>query len=71
MSERITGIIKWFNPGKGYGFVTVDGDDQTEYFVHFSSLVMEGYKTLDADDRVSFVLKQTDKGVQATEVQTI
>lgn len=71
MSERITGKTKWFSNQKGFGFITADGDDQTEYFVHFSSLDMEGYKTLEADDEVSFVLKQTDKGVQATEVQAI
>lgn len=71
MSERITGIVKWFSNPKGFGFITADGDDQIEYFVHFSSLMMDGYKTIEADDRVSFVLKQTDKGVQATEVQTI
>ena len=71
MSERINGIVKWFSGQKGFGFVIADGDDQNEYFVHFSSLIMEGYKTLEADDRVSFVLKDTDKGVQATEVQSI
>lgn len=71
MSERITGTVKFFVPAKGFGFVTADGDDQTDYFVHFSSIAMEGYKTLDSEQRVSFVLKQTDKGIQATEVQAI
>ena len=55
MDERITGTVKWFSNPKGFGFITADGDDQT----------------LEADDRVSFVLKQTDKGIQATEVQVI
>lgn len=71
MSERITGKVKWFSSSRGYGFVTEDGDEQTEFFVHFSSVSMDGYKTLNAGDNVSFVLKQTDKGVQAVDVSLV
>lgn len=71
MGERINGKIKWFNPARAYGFLTADGDDQTEYFVHYSALLMDGFKTVNADQAVSFILKQTDKGIQATEVMLI
>lgn len=70
MSERINGTVKWFSNDRGYGFCLVDGDDtNTEYFVHYSSIDMDGYKTLRAKQPVTFVLKRTDKGVQATEVE--
>jgi len=67
--ERVTGVVKWFNPERGYGFVLVDDDpSDVEYFVHYSYIQMEGYKTLKADQKVSFVLVETDKGIQAQEV---
>ena len=46
------GTVKWFNPDKGYGFISrEDGDD---LFVHFSEIQMDGFKTLDEGDRVEF-----------------
>ena len=69
MADRISGKIKWFSNDRGYGFALVDGDvENTEYFVHYSSIDMDGYKTLKANQAVTFILKDTDKGVQATEV---
>ena len=69
MSERHTGVVKWFNNERGYGFI-LDGEKvDTEYFVHFSSISMEGYKTLKTGQAVTFELKETDKGVQAVEVE--
>jgi len=69
MSDRVNGIVKWFSNDRGYGFCIVDGDtNETEYFVHYTSIDMEGYKTLKAKQEVTFVLKNTDKGIQATEV---
>ena len=66
---RVTGTVKWFNPSLGYGFCVVDGDEtQREYFVHFSAITMDGYKTLKIKQKITFVLKDTDKGIQATEV---
>ncbi len=67
MSERLEGTVKWFSNERGYGFIT---QDESEYFVHFSSLIMEGYKTLKAGQTVSFELVQTEKGVQAVNVLT-
>ncbi|MEX2626016.1 MAG: cold shock domain-containing protein, partial [Ilumatobacteraceae bacterium] len=49
------GTVKFFNPGKGYGFIT--RDDGADVFVHFSNIVAEGYKTLDADQRVRFAVR--------------
>lgn len=69
MSERISGVVKWFSNARGYGFVLKDGKtDNGEYFVHFSSIIMEGYKTLKAGQKVTFELLETDKGTQATNV---
>lgn len=46
------GTVKWFNPDKGYGFISrEDGDD---LFVHFSEIQMDGFKTLDEGDKVNF-----------------
>ena len=48
-----TGHVKWFNNAKGYGFILPE-DESGDYFVHFSSIVMDGYKTLKAGQAVSF-----------------
>ena len=69
MNERLSGEVKWFNNERGYGFVLDDDDPETEFFVHFSSVKMEGYKTLRAGQRVTFELRETDKGTQAVEVE--
>ena len=56
---------------RGYGFVTRDDIENEEYFVHFSSISMEGFKTLKAGQKVSFVLRQEEKGLQAKEVELV
>ena len=68
MSERIDGVVKWFSNERGYGFILKNEDDSSEYFVHFSSIDMDGYKTLKAGMKVIFELKETDKGIQAVNV---
>lgn len=61
-----TGTVKWFNGSKGYGFITTDeGDD---VFVHFNSIVGDGYKSLNEGDKVQFEVEQGAKGLQATSV---
>ncbi len=67
--DRIFGEVKWFSNERGYGFVTRDDIENEEYFVHFSSISMEGFKTLKAGQKVSFVLRQEEKGLQAKEVE--
>ena len=64
MKEK--GIVKWFNAAKGYGFIQRSSGD--DVFVHFSAIEASGYRTLDEGARVSFVVKQGPKGLQAEEV---
>ncbi len=64
--ERIKGKVKWFNNAKGYGFIGHDGGN--DVFVHFSSIVSEGYKSLQEGDDVEFEITQGQKGPQADKV---
>jgi CspA family cold shock protein len=66
MSERITGTVKWFDAGKGYGFVARDGG--TDVFVHQSAIQAEGYRTLAEGQRVEFEVEQGPKGAKASNV---
>ena len=70
--EKVKGTVRWFSNDRGYGFITLDDDiDKTEYFVHYSSIEMDNYKTLKPKQPVLCVLKKEDKGLQATEVELI
>jgi len=61
-----SGKVKWFNDSKGYGFIEQpDGDD---VFVHYSSIEMDGYKTLAEGMDVDYEYTQGDKGLHATKV---
>lgn len=59
-----TGIVKWFNNAKGYGFVTPD-DGEQDIFVHFSAIDMDGYRTLKEGQRVEFEVEEGPKGLHA------
>jgi cold shock protein len=62
-----TGTVKWFNPDKGYGFITrEDGDD---VFVHFSAIQGEGFRNLEENQKVEFEVTQGPKGLQAANVR--
>ncbi|RYG79396.1 MAG: cold-shock protein [Alphaproteobacteria bacterium] len=63
-----TGVVKWFNDAKGFGFVTPD-DGGEDLFVHFSALTMSGFKTLREGERVAFEVTTGPKGQQASNVQ--
>jgi CspA family cold shock protein len=65
----MTGKVKWFNAAKGYGFIT--GDDGKEVFVHFSAIQVDGFKTLDEDQRVEYDVNDSPKGPQAANVKKI
>lgn len=64
-----TGIVKWFNDAKGFGFVTPD-DGGDDLFAHFSAINMNGFKTLQEGQRVSFEIVQGPKGKQASNIQS-
>ena len=62
----IKGTVKWFNDAKGYGFIEQPAGD--DVFVHFSAITMDGFKTLAEGEQVEFELRETDRGVQASNV---
>ena len=62
-----TGTVRWFNNKKGYGFIQKKNDGK-DIFVHYSAITMEGYKTLQTNDEVSFEVTTGDKGPQAANV---
>ena len=63
-----TGTVKWFNNAKGYGFILPDQGGE-DLFVHYTSIVMEGYKTLKAGQVVTFDVVKGGKGLHATNIQ--
>ncbi len=63
-----TGTVKWFNDAKGYGFITPD-DGGEDLFAHFSAIKMEGFKTLKEGQKVTFDLKEGEKGKQADNIR--
>lgn len=70
MAERETGTVKWFNAGKGYGFVERD-NGEGDVFVHYSAINGTGFKTLDEGERVEFDVVESEKGPQAQDVSSL
>lgn len=67
MSDRVNGVVKWFNDSKGYGFVT--SKDGQELFVHFSSIRDNGgFRSLEEGQEVEFTIGEGKKGPQAQDV---
>jgi len=62
------GIVKWFNDKKGYGFISTD--EGQDVFVHYSSILGSGFKSLYEGQRVRFEVEQGQKGPQAVNVET-
>ncbi len=67
--EREIGTVKWFNSGKGYGFI--QRENKSDVFVHFRNIVGTGHRSLNDGERVSFIVAQGEKGPQAMEVKVI
>jgi cold shock protein len=64
-----TGTVKWFNPDKGFGFISQPSGD--DVFVHFSAIQTSGYRSLDEGQQVEFDVQQGPKGLQAANVKPI
>lgn len=62
-----SGKVKWFNNAKGYGFINEDGK-QEDLFAHFSAIRMDGFKTVKANQPVTFDIVQGPKGMQALNI---
>ena len=66
MTERLTGLVRWFSPRRGYGFIQLpEGED---VFVHYSEIQGDGFKTLNEGEEVEFGVKEAPKGPQAVDV---
>ena len=64
-----TGTVKWFNPDKGFGFITPDNGP--DVFVHFSAITGTGFRNLDENDKVEFEITSGPKGPNAANVRRI
>jgi len=63
------GTVKWFNAEKGFGFISVDGEN--DVFVHYSAIQLDGYKTLTEGQKVQFEIVEGAKGPQASNVTAV
>ena len=66
----MTGVIKWFNDAKGYGFIQQENGGE-DVFVHFSAISMEGFKTLAEGQEVEFEIRTGEKGLHAANVTRV
>lgn len=62
------GKVKWFNNAKGFGFIVPEGQE-TDVFAHYSTIEMDGYRTLKAGQEVEFELTEGPKGLHATNIK--
>ncbi|MEY4863552.1 MAG: cold-shock protein [Pseudomonadota bacterium] len=65
-----TGIVKWFNESKGFGFIKPDNGGE-DLFAHFSQIDAKGFRTLAENQRVQFEVTQGQKGPQASRIKPI
>ena len=70
MADRQSGIVKWFDNRKGYGFIQRD-DNGEDVFVHFREIQGDGFKTLQEGQKVEFGLIERDKGYAAEDVAKV
>lgn len=69
MSNRVRGVVKWFNGDKGYGFITPESG--ADLFVHYSEIQGAGFRTLNEGDKVEFTITEGKKGKQASGVVVV
>lgn len=65
----ISGTVKWFDPKKGYGFITYDEDQ--EVFVHYTAIEEDGFKKLEENEAVTFEIREGTRGMQAAHVRKV
>ena len=65
----MNGTVKWFNPDKGFGFITAE--DGNDVFAHFSQINIDGFKTLEEGQKVTFNVAQGQKGPQAENIELV
>ena len=70
MSNKMTGLVKWFDAGKGFGFIS-PADGSKDVFVHFSAIQGNGFKTLAEGQNVEFEIQDGQKGPSAVNVTAI
>jgi len=63
----MNGTVKWFNPEKGFGFIT--SEDGKDVFAHFSQINIDGFKTLEEGQKVTFTVTEGQKGPQAENIE--
>ncbi|MGQ0529305.1 MAG: cold-shock protein [Panacagrimonas sp.] len=70
MSNVSTGVVKWFNDAKGFGFITPEGGGE-DLFAHFKEIQGTGFKTLKEGQRVQYIAQRGQKGMQATQIKAL
>jgi len=65
----MNGTVKWFNADKGFGFIT--GEDGKDVFAHFSQINVDGFKTLEEGQQVTFDVTEGQKGTQAENIVVV
>jgi len=67
--SRLRGVVKWFSPEKGFGFIELENSE--DVFVHYSSIMVDGFKTLKQGQNVEFEIEEGERGKQAKNVVII
>ena len=65
------GTVKWFNDQKGYGFITPEGQEGSEVYVHFSAIESVGFRTLHEGENVEFDIISSTRGSEASHVSKV